>query len=44
MSAYHFDRDRADILKLAAEQVCKPFDADEFVSRIESVLQDEAEQ
>jgi PAS domain S-box-containing protein len=41
MSAYHFDRERADVLKLAAEQVCKPFDADEFVSRIESVLHDE---
>jgi PAS domain S-box-containing protein len=41
MSAYHFDRERADVLKLAAEQVCKPFDAEEFVSRIESVLQDE---
>jgi len=43
MSAHHFDRDRADVLKLAAEQVCKPFDADEFVSRIESVLRDEVE-
>ncbi len=43
MSAYHFDRDRADVLKLAAEQVCKPFDADEFVSRIESVLHDGTE-
>ena len=41
MSAYHFDRERADVLSLAAEQVCKPFDADEFVSRIESVLHDE---
>lgn len=40
MSAYHFDRERADVLSLAAEQICKPFDADEFVSRIESVLHD----
>jgi PAS domain S-box-containing protein len=41
MSAFHFDRARADVLKLAAEQISKPFDADEFVSRIEAVLHDE---
>jgi CheY-like chemotaxis protein len=41
MSAYQIDRDRADVLKLAAAQVCKPFDADEFVTRVESVMSDE---
>jgi len=41
MSAYHFDRARADTLKLAAVQVSKPFDVEAFVTQVESVITDE---
>jgi DNA-binding response OmpR family regulator len=42
MSAYRIDSDKSSILKLAAVQVSKPFDAEEFVSRVEAVIEDEA--
>jgi PAS domain S-box-containing protein len=38
MSAHRFEGSEAQILELADQQVCKPFDAGEFVNRIESVL------
>ncbi len=38
MSAYPIDRERADVLALAADRVSKPFDVEDFVSRIESVM------
>jgi PAS domain S-box-containing protein len=42
MTAYHLDEDRAHVLELAAEQISKPFDAEEFVQRVETVLTREA--
>ena len=41
MSAYNFDRARADVLKLAAVQVSKPFDVEELLSQVESVITEE---
>ena len=41
MSAYELDRERTDVLRLAADRVSKPFDAEEFVSRVEHVMADE---
>ena len=38
MSAYPIDRERADVLALATERVSKPFDVEEFVTRVESVM------
>jgi CheY-like chemotaxis protein len=38
MSAYQLDYERANILRLASQLVGKPFDADEFVSHVESVM------
>jgi len=38
MSAYPIDRERADVLSLATERVSKPFDVEQFVSRLESVM------
>ncbi len=38
MSAYQIDRDRADVLALAAERVSKPFNVEEFVTRVEHVI------
>ncbi len=43
MSAYQLDRERADVLHLAAERVSKPFDVEEFVTRVESVMGDDGE-
>ncbi|MDO8847032.1 MAG: response regulator [Coriobacteriia bacterium] len=43
MSAYPIDRERSDVLGLATERVSKPFDVEEFVTRVESVMtEDEA--
>lgn len=41
MSAYELDRERTDVLRLAADRVSKPFDAEQFVSRLEHVMADE---
>jgi PAS domain S-box-containing protein len=38
MSAYQLDYERANILRLAAQLVGKPFDVEEFVSHVESVM------
>ena len=38
MSAYPIDRERADVLSLASDRVSKPFDVEDFVSRVESVM------
>jgi CheY-like chemotaxis protein len=38
MSAYQIDRERADVLALAADRVSKPFDVEDFVTRIEHVM------
>jgi len=43
MSAYPIDRERSDVLALAAERVSKPFNVEEFVTRIESVMTDEVQ-
>ena len=41
MSAYNFEADRADVLKLADVCTCKPFDVEEFVTSIEAVIHEE---
>jgi PAS domain S-box-containing protein len=41
MSAYQLDYDRSSILKLASQLVCKPFDAEDFVSHVEAVIEEE---
>jgi len=38
MSAYQIDYERANILQLAAQLVGKPFDVEEFVNHVESVI------
>jgi len=38
MSAYNFEADRADVLKLADVCTCKPFDVEEFVTSIEEAI------
>ncbi|MRR11049.1 response regulator [bacterium] len=38
MSAYQLDYERANILRLASELVGKPFDVEEFVNHVESVI------
>ncbi len=41
MTAYHFDTQRTDILHLAAEQVAKPFEAEQLVEKVTGLLQRE---
>jgi CheY-like chemotaxis protein len=38
MSAYQIDRERADVLALAADRVSKPFNVEDFVTRVEHVM------
>lgn len=38
MSAYPIDRERAAVLSLASDRVSKPFDVEDFVTRVESVM------
>lgn len=42
MTAYHFDRDRTDTVKMAADQVAKPFEAEQLVAKVERLLATEA--
>ncbi|HEY3317739.1 MAG TPA: response regulator [Coriobacteriia bacterium] len=41
MTAYHFDSQRTDILHLAADQVPKPFEAEQLVEKVTALLQRE---
>jgi PAS domain S-box-containing protein len=41
MSAYQIDYERANILRLASQLVGKPFDVEQFVSHVESVMSEE---
>lgn len=38
MTAYHFHRDKIDIVNMAAEQVAKPFKVEQLVQKVEELL------
>jgi DNA-binding response OmpR family regulator len=44
MTAYHFDREKTDILNLAAEQVAKPFKPAQLAEKVATILEHEREQ
>jgi len=41
MTAHHIDRERTDLLALAAEQLHKPFAVEDLVARVEEFLEEE---
>jgi signal transduction histidine kinase/CheY-like chemotaxis protein len=44
MTAYHFDREKTDILRLAAEQVAKPFKPEQLAEKVAAILENEVKQ
>lgn len=44
MTAYHFDRDKTDILSMAAEHVSKPFAAEHLTEKVSELLSKERAQ
>jgi signal transduction histidine kinase/CheY-like chemotaxis protein len=44
MTAYHFDREKTDILELAAEQVAKPFTPEALAEKVAEILEAEVKQ